>query len=85
MSSDRRIEWVIKVRDSLRQLLAEPNVPDLDIGWLLTRCEDTLRYSERLQAPSAQQLVKDLRAFDEEFPGILPKELLSDLSSHEGS
>lgn len=75
-SIDAAIACVEALADHLKQLAA--SVPDAyhDLDWLRLRCEDTLSYHGQLQQASMGQLVKDLAAFNEEFPGVLSPEFL---------
>jgi hypothetical protein len=79
-----KIEWVRAIRDRLEEMLSKPVMTATgDIRWLILRCNDTLGYTERLQEPSARQLVKDLMDFDEEHPGVLADDILTMLRDME--
>lgn len=66
---NNNVLWVKRVRRALTRLSKMDEAPALDIKWLMLRCDDTLRYPEDIQRASALELVKDLAAFDEIFPG----------------
>jgi len=65
--------WITQVLDALAGLLERRDVPIGDIEWLKRRCEDTLRFSGELRESSLEQLISDVGAFDQEFPGRLPQ------------
>jgi hypothetical protein len=63
----------------LLKLEKAPGVPLGDVGWLRLRCDDTLGYSGEYQLASIRQLQKDVAAFVEEFPGVLPPDLADEV------
>jgi hypothetical protein len=65
------MEWLDRIEAMLRAASARPDVPVLDIEWLLLRCADTRRMEGEWQRASLSQLEKDVEAFRAEFPGIL--------------
>ncbi len=75
MKDSRDENWVRQMIPVLKSLLDKPNMPILDIEWLLLRCEDTLNYPESLRQDSLIQLRKDFDDFKAEFPEALPQEL----------
>lgn len=72
---DQAVASVESLRDALVRLSAAPTDARHDIAWLQLRCEDTLAYHIDLQLASMKQLLVDLAAFDDECPGLLPREL----------
>ena len=76
---DAREEWLVDLDLALKTLLRHEGVPVLDIQWLLVRCEDSRRVSGEMREASLDQLVKDVKRFDTEFPGLLPRKLVSGL------
>ena len=72
---DQAVASVESLRDALVRLAATPTEAHHDIAWLRLRCEDTLAYHVDLQVASMKQLLVDLAAFDDEFPGGLPPDL----------
>jgi hypothetical protein len=74
---DPREEWLIELELALKALLRREGVPELDIQWLLVRCEDSRRFSGEMRHASLDQLVKDVKGFGIEFAGLLPSELVS--------
>jgi len=71
-----REEWLSELSVELEELLPRPDVPLLDIEWLLERSRDTQRYAGQFRSASIEQLAKDVAAFDAEFPGMLSKKLV---------
>ncbi|RKH27592.1 hypothetical protein D7V77_11155 [Corallococcus sp. CA041A] len=76
MAGSEKDKWARDLAGALQELLGRPSVPVLDIEWLLSRCADTRQYQGQLRDESVRQLVKDVRAFEVEFPGLLPQGLL---------
>ncbi|WP_147450188.1 hypothetical protein [Corallococcus carmarthensis] len=76
MAGSEKEKWTRDLAGVLHGLLKRPDAPVEDIEWLLLRCEDTLQYQGQLRDASVQQLDKDVRAFEVEFPGWLPRVLL---------
>lgn len=72
---DHAVACVESLRDALVRLSAAPTDARHDIAWLRLRCEDTLAYHVDLQLASMKQLRVDLAAFEDEFPGLIPREL----------
>lgn len=71
-------EWLASARDALADALKKPRAPVYDIRWLIGRCDDTANMSGPLRDASLAQLRKDLRDFEEEFPGVLPPHVLAE-------
>jgi hypothetical protein len=71
-----REPWLTELDLSLRALLRREGVPELDVEWLLVRCDDCRRLSGDMREASLDQLVKDVKGFDTEFAGLLPGELV---------
>jgi hypothetical protein len=71
MFDERLKHVVLRIRDRLRELEETDGAPWGDAGWLRKRCESTLEWSGEHQRNSMRQLVKDVRAFEAEFPGLL--------------
>ena len=78
-----QIEDAKKIVETLRSRLlllerAPSPKPLGDIGWLRTRCDDTLRpgVNEHWRCLSLAQLKKDVTNFNTEFPGLLAPDLL---------
>ncbi|MDC3960699.1 hypothetical protein [Polyangium jinanense] len=75
--SKKEESWTHEIRAHLVALSREPERPALDIEWLIARCDDTLvRYEGHWQQASYRQLTKDVANFADEFPGMLPQELV---------
>lgn len=68
--SDQEL-WVQSLRQRLVKILDNPSAPVLDVEWLIERCDDTLPLSDHWRQASFAQLLRDVEAFDSEFPGYL--------------
>jgi hypothetical protein len=55
----------------LMTLLEQPDMPTLDIEWLLLRCGDTHRMTDDWQRASLRQLWLDMLDFDSRFPTLI--------------
>ncbi len=75
-SLDEATACVELLVEELVRLCASVPAAYYDLHWLRLRCEDTLVYHGELQQASMGQLVKDIEAFSEEFPGVLSPDLL---------
>lgn len=66
------------LRSCLLELEKHSNTPIYDIEWLRARCDDTIvgYAGHHLQEASLRQLMQDVASFDEEFPGLLPSNIL---------
>jgi hypothetical protein len=69
-SSDQEL-WIQQIRQQLIDMSKRPNVPILDIEWLIRRCEDTINMQGHWRQASLEQLIKDVQDFDSEFPGYI--------------
>jgi len=68
---DELVEWTRVIAKELEAAMAQRGAPQLDLEWLLLRCQDTLRGTGRAARVSGLQLLRDVAEFDAEFPGRL--------------
>ncbi len=68
--------------DCLIVLKTTDGAPQLDAEWLELRCRDTLT-SDGIENISAPVLAKDIERFLNEFPNILPPDLVEVLTRPE--
>jgi acyl carrier protein phosphodiesterase len=70
--------WLLRLRTFLEQAQLREHAPFADIGWLIDRVNDTLRYT-RLEDRfrSAEALEESLHEVQSRFPNFFPQELLS--------
>lgn len=79
MGAHTGLPWVMTLKQEIEKTLSRQGVPEGDLRWLLTRCDDTLSWPEDWsdwQEASTRQLAKDVLDFNEEFPGILSDDVL---------
>jgi hypothetical protein len=69
-------QWLQNLEIALQDTLRRSDVPTLDIEWLLHRCRDTQTFSGEYHDSSLRQLMKEVAEFSDEFPGLLPAEIL---------
>ena len=70
-----------RLKERLLELMHMPNGPHLDIEWLLLRCSDMDQFKGNLRKESWSQLQEDVVQFDQEFPGLLPLELVNEFAN----
>jgi hypothetical protein len=70
-SLEELLVWARMLAGKLKRAKARPGIPVLDLQWLQLRCHDTIRAGRRGCDASAQQLLRDVDEFIEEFPGII--------------
>lgn len=75
-------ELIKRLLDCLSVLKITDGAPRLDAEWLELRCRDTLT-SDNIENISARVLIKDIERFLNEFPNILPPDLVADLTRPE--
>ncbi|MBI2396046.1 MAG: hypothetical protein HYV09_41165 [Deltaproteobacteria bacterium] len=59
--------------------MATQDLPDGaggDLAWLIMRCENTFSLADDWRRSSLEQLARDVAAFDQEFPGLLPGDIV---------
>ena len=79
MDPEVSIQTIERLRKSLLELECSTDSPTLDLAWLRLRCDDTLSLTGQLQRDSILQLQTDIADFLEEFPKLLPVDLLEEL------
>lgn len=69
-------DWLQGVIRALEVLIRMPNTPTHDIGWLLERVQHFREENEYDPKHAGRVAREDLANFDEEFPGLLPLDLV---------
>jgi hypothetical protein len=72
-------EAIERLRNCLVALERAAGAPSLDIAWLRLRCEYTLAYTGGRRDDSTRQLARDIEAFIDEFPSVLPQDIVLEL------